>query len=75
MSPKSVLIALAALLATSSSLNAEGSKAEESEESNAAQPLLNNWGISRLRQSNVRSPRALDSVERSCYRQLGTLSP
>jgi hypothetical protein len=41
MSPKSVLIALAALLATSSSLNAEESKAEES---NAEQPYTEQLG-------------------------------
>ena len=41
MSPKNVLIALAALLATSSGLNAEESKAEES---NAGQPYTEQLG-------------------------------
>jgi hypothetical protein len=61
MSPKTVLIALAAFLAASFSL-----KAEQAEESKAEQPYAEQLGTIRLPQSNERSPRALGSVERNC---------
>jgi hypothetical protein len=69
-----VLIALAALLAMSLSLKAEGSKPEESQ---AEQPYTDQLGdnqVTSVKREITKGGVLVASVERSCYRQPERLS-